>query len=207
MKKILLLLCVTFYAHCLDAQALSFETMGDRMKAFCYGCMQLNRYITSNDREYLTTALTILNPKQLEIADFDPEPVDIADETSLDSHMRYDYSYALALLNNLVWEDNGLSRGISTCTVKLLALKPGGIVKYRTSGIDDLYLYTIAEPHARVMLSVEEVATGIVHEGASLEEGTISFVSWNQPYECELVITIHNLSESVVSLALASQGD
>lgn len=207
MKQILFTILAVFFSAQVNAQSLPIENMGERMQTYLKGCLQLNKYIESKDREELTAALTILNPKQLEVADFEPEPIDTTGLAPLGSHMRYDYGYALALFNDLIWEDSGLSRGISTCTVKLLALKPNANVQYKASGCDDFYLFTVAEPHARVKLSVEEVSTGIVHEGTPLEDGKVSFVSWNQDYECDLIITIQNTSDKEVSLTLASQGD
>ena len=207
MKQTLFTIFAVLFSVQMRAQSLPIENMGERMQTYLKGCLQLNKYIDSKDREDLTAALSILNPIQLEVADFEPEPIDTIGLAPFGYHMRYDYGYALALFNDLIWEDSGLSRGISTCTVKLLALKPNAKVQYKASGCDDFYLFTVAEPHARVKLSVEEVSTGIIHEGIPLEDGTVSFVSWNQDYECDLIISIENTTDTEVSLTLASQGD
>lgn len=207
MKRIILFFSFFVTMLCFKAQTLPFETMGENMHAYYEGCVMLNHYIQSKDREDLTAALGILNPKKLEVSYFEPEVVDSTGLAPIGTHFRYDYAYALALFNDMMWEDQGLSRGISACTVKLLALKPNGQVKFCTSGCDDFYLFTVAEPHARVVLSVEEVESGTVHEGTPLEDGTVSFVSWNQPEESDLIITIKNTSDKEVSLTLASQSE
>lgn len=163
--------------------------------------LAINDYLKTQKTESLESALVLLNPKKMKVAEFTPnEIVENSGILSSDDHFVYDYNYALAIYENTeIPKEYGFERDPeSEIKVALITLKPQGKIVYRVEACDIVKMFTLCEPDGKFLLEIKELASGKNHVGNMYDNGTVSAAMWSMD-EDMLEVHITNVSEKVAS--------
>ncbi len=207
--KLLLVFLSLSFTMTAKAQSVTMEEMlkdSPSMRNYYHAGVAINDYLTTKNTESLESALVLLNPKKMAVADFSPE--EIVDDSGLiasEGHFVYDYGYALAIYENMeIPKEFGFERDpASEIKVALIALKPQGRVIYRVNAGDIITMFTLCEPEGRLQLEVKELGSGKLHRGEEYNQGTVSAASWLMDDDT-LEIQITNVSEKATSAVLVT---
>ena len=202
-KLILVFLSLSFMTMAKAQSATMSEMLNDSplMLNYYKAGVAINDYLKTQTTESLESALVLLNPKKMKVAEFSPnEIVEDSGILTSDGHFVYDYNYALAIYENKeIPKEFGFEREPeSEIKVALITIKPQGKIVYRVEACDIVKMFTLCEPDGKLLLEIKELTSGKSQVGKEFENGEVSAAMWSMDDDV-LEIHITNVSEKATS--------
>ena len=203
------------------AQSLPLDTLDnyENVRMFYKGCMKIRegdslylQHDTISGRRAFAKAMDILNEEKndepkIKIGNLVmKDTISNADEVAL-NEVGFNYDYAEKRYDYKPWTPDGFLRTIpgSKCSVKTIRLRPHGISIYgNRNNYGKCIIIAVAEYGATVNLTIEERASGIIHEGGIYESGGVSFAKWILSTKEDFIFRIENTSDKDASIVLIS---
>lgn len=198
-----------------SAQSLSLDAFAGytHLPKFYQGCLKIREGEKTGDLAAYEDAMVLLrerngySKKGLNLSDLVVVPIDTTAQLSTDGRAEFTYGYAKAKANMTPYVADHAMRAVQTpCRVKHIAIKPNAKVVFRDEALinDCILLVVAAQPQSKIKVSVVNVASGVAREGESYEDGAVGFLRWTQDAKSDVNYVIENLSDEVVSVAIAA---
>lgn len=198
-----------------SAQSLSLDAFvgNSQLPKFYQGCLKIREGEKTGDLVAYEDAMVFLREKNnyskkgLSLSELVVVPIDTTAQLSTDGRAEFTYDYAKAKANMTPYvADHAMRGGQAPCRVKHIAIKPNAKVVFQDEAlIDDCILLVVAaQPQSKIKVSVVDVASGVAREGESYENGAVGFLRWTQEAKSDVNYVIENLSDEVVSVAIAA---
>ncbi len=216
MKKLFVTLCLACIAMTMSAQKMPTENLNETQARFYEGCTYLREGALKNSLSTLDEAISLLdesknNPDRIVLQDLYVELEDAKSDTvSMEGHMYFSGGYAQHLYEQKeepYIETASSLRSVAKgeCFVNQNAVRANGTVEYRVKMVDSCNVFVMSESGGKINLTVKDEGNGSVYEGTPYEDGSVSYVEWEQSQQSQdAVLVIENKTDKDISFVIAT---